>query len=331
MPASRIRRYSATWEELQSRPSTERITAYRDQTFGLQWTGTKPYFPAQPWLAPSLLSGEDWDRFQDPSEYTYFKYVTRRDASSQILDSWLSIGSDLVAGVSDEWRTTWDHVFGPFKFAQAALATQASANSSYIKSSYENFFLVFESFDDLNVVYRTVEIARIVRNGSRDVEPRSVWRGAAYFQAMRTLLDEIASLDDPYESLTVNQLLIRPVLSSAYYPILRSWSRAHGDYLSAQVFGLLDEDMQWHIAAGAELLGARVSDDPANGARIARWVEKWRPRVIEAVRTIVEESGRRLGRDGDAAKLIADAEQATAGAATGDLSGRVGSAREGRG
>ncbi len=328
MPAVRRRRYNATWEELESLPPDQRVTPYRDQTYGLQWTDTTPYFPAQLWLAPTAVTGKNLDTFQDPEQYTYFKYVTERAGSSRNIDSWLSIADDLKAGSTPEWLGAWEEVFSPFKFAQGALATQTSAMSSYVKSSYENFFLAFEAFDDLHIVYRTVQLARAMRTGHPVGDPRTHWRQAAYFESLRELLDRTAALGDAYEMAFVHHLFTRPLLSRTYYEILREWSRRHRDFLSARIFMALGKDMDWHAAAGARLLEARIDDDAANREVMSAWSAKWGPAVLDALRPLVEHLGDRLG-DGAGARELLGAAQALVTTNSENLGIAVGATREG--
>ncbi len=304
MPAVRRRKYNATWEELESLPSGQRMTPYRDQTYALQWTDADPYFPGQMWNEPTAIGGEEFDTFQDPEQYTYFKYVTERADSSRLIDSWLYVGSDLISDVTPEWVSAWEEVFSPFKFAQAGLATQTSAMSSYVKSSYENFFLVFEALDDLNVVYRTVQLARTIRSGPPAVEPRTYWREAPYFQPLRELMDKTAAFSDVYEVALAHNLFTRPLLNLTYYEILREWSRHHHDFLSARIFTDLKKSMVWHDAGGARLLGARIDDDTANRDVLIAWATTWGPEVLDAVRPVIEHLGQRFGDESGAHRLM---------------------------
>lgn len=326
MPAVRRRRYSPTWEELESLPADQRMTPYRDQTYALQWTDADPYFPGQLWHTPTAVIFKDLDRFQDPQQYTYFKYVTERAESSRIMDNWLSIATDLSGDATPEWVGAWEEVFSPFKFAQGGLATQTSAMSSYVQGSYENFFLVFEAFDDLNVVYRTVQLARAARTGPPAVDPRTYWREAAYFQPLRELLDRTAAFSDVYEVALAHHLFTRPLLSLTYYEILREWSRTHRDFLSARIFATLKKDMDWHDAAGVRLLTARIDDDAANLEVLRAWAATWGPRVLDALRPVVEHLGERLGNRAGAEHLM-EAGQTLVTTATESL----GAAREGVG
>jgi len=309
MPAVRRRRYNPTWEELESLPTDQRITVYRDQTYALQWTDADPYFSDQLWNSATAVTGKDLEIFQDPEQYTYFKYVTERAESSRIIDSWLSIASDLIADVTPQWVSAWEEVFSPFKFVQGQLATQTSAMSSYVKSTYENFFLVFEAFDDLNIAYRTVQLARALRTKPPVVEPRTYWREAAYFQPLRKLLDKTAAFDDVYEVALAHHLFTRPLLSRTYYEVLREWSRNHRDFLSARIFTALKKDMDWHTTAGARLVRARIDDDAANAEILREWATTWGPEVLEALRPLIEHLGERLG-DRPGADHLMEAAQA---------------------
>lgn len=304
MPAVRRRRYNPTWEELASLPADQRLTAYRDQTYALQWTDADPYFPGQMWHAPTAVTVENGDLFQDPQQYTYYKYVTERAESSLILDTWLTIADDLTGDATPEWVGAWDEVFSPFKFAQGGLATQTSAMSSYVKDSYENFFLVFEAFDDLNVVYRSVQLARAMRTSPPVADPRTYWREAEYFKPLRELLDATAAFSDVYEVALAHQLFTRPLLSQMYYEILREWSRNHRDFLSARVFTTLKKDMDWHDAAGMRLLAARVEDDPENLKVLTGWAATWGPAVLDALRPVIEHLGERLDNRAGADQLM---------------------------
>lgn len=314
MPAVRRRRYNPTWEELESLPADQRLTPYRDQTYALQWTDADPYFPGQLWHSPTAIISKDLDAFQDPQQYTYFKYVTERAESSKVIDSWLSIAEDLVVNVTPEWISAWEEVFSPFKFAQGQLATQTSAMSSYVKGTPENFFLVFEAFDDLNIVYRTVQLARALRTATPAVDPRTYWREASYFRPLRELLDKSAAFNDVYEVALVHHLFTRPLLSASYYEILREWSRSHQDFLSARIFTALKKDMDWHIAAGARLVEARIDDDPANLRVLSNWASTWWPQVLEAVGPLVEHLGSRLGEHARAHQLMEAAQNAVTSA-----------------
>lgn len=327
MPAVRRRRYNATWEELESLPAGQRVTPYLDQTYALQWTDADPYFPGQLWHAPTAVISNDLDSFRDPHEYTYFKYVTERAESSRTIDTWLSIATDLTGDATPEWIGAWEDVFSPFKFVQAGLATQTSAMSSYVKGTYENFFLVFEAFDDLNIVYRTVQLARALRKSPPIVDPRTYWREAAYFQPLRELLDNAAAFSDVYEVALAHHLFTRPLLNLTYYEILREWSRSHRDFLSARIFTTLKKDMDWHTAAGARLLAARIDDDAANLGVLRGWAGTWGPAVLEALRPVVEHLGERLGNRAGVDHLM-EAGQSLVTTNIGTLGAAVDAARE---
>jgi toluene monooxygenase system protein E len=310
MGATLRRRYAPTWEGVDELAGPKPVTPYLDQTFRLQWMDAEPYFPDQLWHRPTALSGSDWERFRDPDEYTYYKYVSERAKAAELIGHWMELGRDLQVGVGKRWRECWLEVFTPFKFVHGQLATQLSGFSSFVKSSYENFFVVFTSFDELNTLYRTVEVSRLIRVEGTPYEARPIWRDAPHFRALRDLLERTAALQDAYEMGYVLLRLVKPLILQAYFPILVHWSREEGDFLAHHVFSVLQRDWEWHLRGGEALYGARVDDDPGNAEVLGRWQAQWMEGVVDAVKPVVLHAAQLLQRKAAGEALIDEARAA---------------------
>ena len=88
-------------------------------------------------------------------------------------------------------------------------------------------------------------------------------------------------------------------------------AKHNGDFQLGQIFASLDEDCRWHREWTMALLETAIRGNEGNRAVVETWVRKWQPMALrsaealsefgdgaETVRSLVESSGRLLGRIG---------------------------------
>ena len=177
---------------------------YEIVTHATNWTVRKgrvsalevnPTSPANLWFLTfrdrSPLHVGDWNRFRDPDEVTYRRYVTMQDEQETIvanlLEEYANAGHDMTH--SPAWRASLAKLFAPTRYPAHAMQMAYSYLAHMAPSSYISNCAAFAAADMLRrvslIAYRTRELQKTWPMEGFGVTERAIWERDPDWQETR--------------------------------------------------------------------------------------------------------------------------------------------------
>lgn len=246
----------------------------------------------------SPLCCDDWERFQDPRETTYAKYVTLgRSKEAHVEGIFRSIEeSGYDRRLPAEWLATLERLVPPARHLFHGLQMLAAYVGQMAPSGRVTIAASFQAADEMRRVhclaYRMADLRR-ARPTFGD-GARRLWEQDSAWQPARRLVETMLVAYDFGEAFTALNLCAKPLLDGFFFGELAELARARGDYLLGELWFSLGEDGAWQRAWTEALVGVLLESRPANRDPLRSWIERWRAPAAAAV----EGLGQMLGAAG---------------------------------
>src|SRR5206468_2943107 len=179
----------------------------------------------------SPLRSTDWERFRDPGETTYTKYVTLAREREAYVDG-------LFASMETETHgAAWSDVVGgalfPLRHALHGLQMTAAYVGSMAPSGKIAIASAFQAADEVRRIQRIAYCMAIARRARPEVEPeaRAAWQSGAAWQPLRELVERLLVAWDWGEAFVALDLAIKPWLDALVLATFARRARAAGDAL----------------------------------------------------------------------------------------------------
>jgi len=243
----------------------------------------------------SALVGGDWDRFVDPRETTYAKYVALQQAKEAHVDGLLrSIEeSDYDGRLDPAWVDTLERLLPPLRHLYHGLQMVASYVGQMAPSGRLTIVAALQAADEMRRVHRLAYRMAMLRRlrpgfggGGKDA-----WERDPAWQPLRKLIETLLVTWDWGEAFAALNLGAKPVLDGFFLGSVAETARARGDYLLGEIFFSLAEDGAWHRAWAQALATLAESADAANRSRLADWTNAWSGAAAEAIAPLARELG----------------------------------------
>ncbi|MGB1883793.1 MAG: monooxygenase [Gammaproteobacteria bacterium] len=322
------------------KPRKRRLTEYEAVTVHQQWepggfdVGTT--FLRGPdgrswWEAErTALKHPDWFVFRDPAQLWQRSYVRLQAEQERSIER---ITEDAVAdGMFHEIASGWlteilgKHYRAWSFFEYGLFRAFSPAQREALSDSLGNA-ICFQSFDHMRlaqaVVAHLLEIELNVE-GFEDRGAKDLWTDDPIYQPSRHLVEDLIMTEDWAEQTLVVNLVVAPILSRiAWDTLVRKPAALHGDAVTPLILMTAERDRRRNLEYSKELVKMVTADDidecESNRKVIAGWIDTWRPRVIDAARSLAPIAGRMSKADVDF-----DAELKAAVAAQAALTGELG-------
>ena len=243
----------------------------------------------------SPLQAVDWERFRDPRETTYAKYVELQRAKEAFVDGLFAEGeaTDQGARLSPEWLATLSSTLPVLRYPVHGLQMIAAYVGQMAPSGRIVIASALQSADEMRRVqrlaYRTRQLMD-VSSGFAD-RARTEWQTAPAWQPTREAIERLLVTYDWGEAFVASNLVFKPRFDELWTARLATLARRAGDDLLAQVLFSLGEDSRWHGEWSRALLRMALQDRPENAGVVAAWVARWTPlarRAMSAFAGIVD-------------------------------------------
>jgi toluene monooxygenase system protein E len=301
-PTRRRRRTWSAFGELGRIPSEYEIVTH-DTNYTLRQGRTaalemNPSAPANLWFLTyrdrSPLQVPDWNRFRDPDELTYRKYVTLQDEAETVvrglLDEYSEAGHDRT--LPPAWLEVLALLFSAARRPAHAVQLCHGYVGQMAPSSYISNCAAFAAADMLRRVsllaYRTRELQQAHPAVGFGTADRARWETHPAWQPARRALEEALVTYDWAESFVAVNLVLRPALDDVLLRRLGETARAQGDDLTWLLLSNLDVDAARCHRWSSALADYAKTERPENAEVIERWTARWRPRAEAAARGIVQ-------------------------------------------
>jgi toluene monooxygenase system protein E len=278
---------------------------YEIVTHATNWTVRKgrvsalevnPTAPANLWFLTfrdrSPLHVGDWNRFRDPDEVTYRRYVTMQDEQETIvaslLEEYANAGHDTTH--SPAWRACLAKLFAPTRYSAHAMQMAYSYLAHMAPSSYISNCAAFAAADMLRrvslVAYRTRELQKTWPMEGFGVAERAIWETDSNLQETRRALELSLVAYDWAECFSAINLVLRPSIEDVLNRQLGELARRNGDEQTWLLLSNLSLDSErcnrWSVA----LTKFAIDERSGNRDVFERWIAKWVPRADSAVASL---------------------------------------------
>ena len=243
----------------------------------------------------STLVCDDWDRFADPRETTYAKYVALQQAKETHVDGVLrSIeDSDYDSKLDPAWVDTLERLLPPLRHLYHGLQMLSAYVGQMAPSGRITIAAALQAADEMRRVHRIayrMAMLRRLRPGFGD-SGKQLWQADPAWQPLRKLIETLLVTFDWGEAFAALNLGAKPVLDRFFLGDVAEKARVRGDYLLGEIFFSLGEDGAWHRAWAQALGGLAESADAGNRDRLAGWARTWGAAATDAVGPLAHELG----------------------------------------
>lgn len=294
---ARKRRTWSSFGDVRKMPSD-----YEVMTHDANWTlrpGRKAAFeqnpssPANLWFLTyrdkSPLQVPEWNKYRDPDKLIYRSYVTMQSDQETrlggILEDYAEAGTD--AKLSPQWVQTLAHLFTPTRFPLHGMQQIQAYVGHMAPSSYITTAAAFGAADLLRrvtvVAYRTRELELAHPASGIGNQERRIWETEPAWQGVRKVIETALIAYDWAEAFTALNLVVLPTLDEVLLGRLGALARDNGDDLTWLVTQNLQDDSRRRDRWAGELAAFAIRERMENTDVLKRWIDRWSPRVDDAV------------------------------------------------
>jgi toluene monooxygenase system protein E len=234
----------------------------------------------------------DWERFSDPRQTTYTKYVAvQRDRESHVDAIHQTMEARAYdATLTPEWINALERFWSPCRFLGHGLQMLAAYVGQMAPSGRITIACAFQAADEVRrihrIAYRTAELMR--SKPSFGSQARETWQGDAAWQPTRRLAEQMLVTYDWGEAFTALNLCAKPVLDQLLLVELAAVARRQGDPSFGDIAFSLYQDSAWHRSWAHALVETAIKERPENGDVLRGWIGVWLPRAEEAARALAQ-------------------------------------------
>ena len=259
---------------------------------------SNPTSPMNMWLSTyrdrSPLQVDDWHAYRDPDRLTYRAYTTAQaeaeHTASTLLDEYSEAGHD--AELSADWLAALGALFCPLRFPYHGIQQIQAYIGLVSPTSYLTNAASFAAADCFRVVnlaaYRTTELNQVHPDAGFGSAEREHWQHGDAWQPLRRAVETAMIAYDFGEALTAANLVIRPAVESVLFESLGEVARANDDDLTWLLLKSLGDDGDRAGRWSAEVARFGIAANADNVAVLERWVNRWKPRAIDAAGALAE-------------------------------------------
>jgi toluene monooxygenase system protein E len=226
----------------------------------------------------SALACDDWERFRDPRETTYSRYVAIQAAKEAHVDALFEAieraGADREPGA--DWLAVLEQVIPPARYLFHGLQMAACYVASMAPSGRIAICAMFQAADEMRRLQRFAYRMAQLRATQPEfgAEARGAWEEHPAWQGIREALERLLATWDWGEALVGLDAVLKPCIDGFFNGAFARAARDAGEPLWAEILASLDQDAAWHREWSDALL-AVAAGNGAGDAAVARWRMRW--------------------------------------------------------
>lgn len=284
--------------------ATSRLLYYPERGFEVETPVAAWYRRHQAGLS---LSPEAWERFRDPRETTYAKYVAIASDRESFVDALLrSVGGS--SPPKADWLQAQGRLVAVLRYPCHGLQMVAAYVGQMAPAGRVVMCFAFQAADELRRVQRWAQRTQELETLQPGVAEaaRQVWLKDASWQPLRRLVETLLVTYDFGEALVALNLVVKPLFDRLFLAGLAQLAQSRGDTVLAKICFSLEEDARWQREFSAALVRLVLDADPGNRASLESWIQRWYPPTSAALSSLFgsweasEKSSEELSWDLDA-------------------------------
>lgn len=234
----------------------------------------------------SELASDDWDRFRDPRETTYARYVELQRTREAFVDGVLAAAADggHDRRLSPAWLAALGAVISPLRYPVHGLQMIGAYVAHMAPSSRIAIASLLQCADEQRrierLAYRMRQLQHIDPGFGGDGRAR--WERDPAWQPLRELIERLLVTYDWGEAFVALACVVKPRFDALFTTQLAELARRAGDDVLPNVVFTLGEDCRWHREWTRALLDVALARSK-NRAAIAGWIARWTPLAVRAI------------------------------------------------
>ena len=228
----------------------------------------------------------DWDRFRDPEEMTYARYVEARRDKEAFLDTLLASQTSAKADrrLPEGWLHILDRLLCPLRYPFHGLQMASAYLGSMAPGGRVAICLMLQTGDEIRRVQRLAYRMRQMQDlrpgfGS---ESRYCWEWEPAWQPLRAAVERLLTTYDWGEAFAALNLAIKPALDEVFLIHLARAAGQAGDEALANMLLSFHEDCRWQRDWTSALLKTLLAEGEGNAEALDGWCRTWQPVAEEA-------------------------------------------------
>lgn len=246
--------------------------------------------PVAAWFRQHQNSGAlrltSLERFRDPRETTYAKYVALGREKEAFVDGLLrsadESGDD--AKLDPTWLANLERWLPVLLYPCHGLQMVSAYLAQLAPTSELVACFAFQAADEMRRIQRFAY-------RSRQLEPRApgfgrgkdAWEKGPEWQPLRRVMEELLVTYDLGTALVAHSLVVKPAFDAFFIRRAGRLAEASRDPLLCRLLFSLHDDCRWHASVTDEIVKLLVEDSPENAAFIARVVGERYPAMRGAI------------------------------------------------
>jgi toluene monooxygenase system protein E len=235
----------------------------------------------------SELASDDWERFRDPRETTYTRYVELQRTKEAFVDGVLAAAAEGAHDrrLSRAWLAELGALISPLRYPVHGL----QMISAYVAHMAPSGRIVIAGLLQCADEARRIERLAYRMRQLQHVDPgfgsdgRARWERDPMWQPLRELIERLLVTYDWGEAFVALACVVKPRFDALFTTHFAELARRAGDDVLANVVFSLGEDCRWHRDWSRALLDVALADRSKNRAVIAAWIARWAPLAIRAI------------------------------------------------
>jgi toluene monooxygenase system protein E len=234
----------------------------------------------------SELACRDWERFRDPRETTYARYVELQRTKEAFVDGVLAAAEGNERDrLSPVWVARLAGLVPPLRYPVHGLQMIAAYVAHMAPSGRIVIAAMMQAADETRRIERLAYRMRQLQ----DIDPgfgadaRTRWETDPAWQPLRELIERLLVTYDWGEAFVALACVVKPRFDALFTTHLADIARRAGDDAFANVLFSLGEDGRWHRDWSRALLDVALADRSENRAVIDGWIARWSPLAVRAV------------------------------------------------
>lgn len=245
---------------------------------------------------------QDWYVFRDPRQFYYATYNISRAAMQQSFDDAVGFVEkrNLIGNVDPAWREKVAAYLIPLRHVEWGANMNCQLIADWGFGTQITSASAFCGTDRLGLAQVISRIGLILGDGSDEqlVAGKDRWMGAAEWQPLRRLVEDILVIRDWFETYVAQLIVLDAMIYPLVTEIFDQAGAPHNNSAVSMMTGFMSDwyadNSRWTDA----VVKAAAAESDANRLVLAGWIRHWEDRAAEALRPI---SSMVLADAGDAA------------------------------
>jgi toluene monooxygenase system protein E len=226
----------------------------------------------------SPFACDDWERFRDPRETTYSRYVAIQSVKEAHVDALFDAieraESDRSIGAAR--LVVLEEIVAPARYLFHGLQMAACYVAHMAPSGRIAICAMFQAADEMRRLQRFAYRMAQLRSARPEfgAGARHAWEEHPAWQGAREAVERLLATYDWGEAFVALNVVLKPRIDAFFGGAFARAAGEAGEPLWAEILASLDQDSVWHRAWSDALL-AVAAGNAASDAAVVRWRLHW--------------------------------------------------------